>query len=706
MSRPARALGALAALFFLGLLVLSLVLPRIAASDAVRTRLTDAVRDATRRELSFDSLGAGLFPPRLELDAPRLSGDAAGPAASAERIELRLALLPLLVRAVVVRSLVVERGTLRLERSERGVRLAGEDLPEPPKREAPAEAKPERSGGERFAFGVQRVLLRGSSLQLDDRTREPAPHLALQNLEGEARASAPDAPVDVELRGDLESGGTLSLRGGGRASGPFEAILELADVELTPFSAYAGEAQLAARASGTLRASGSGTRPDHAVLDLAVEAVGIAAGEFTASGPLALHAELSGELREPVGPFRLDASGGELTYRRAFRKPAGVQALAEGTLRRERGEGGASLRAEGVTLDLGEVRATGELELAPRLRVALDAPPFEASALEALVPALAGRRLSGKLALVGLRVEAAPLSVHGDLTLDALGIAGPGSEPLVLRGALQGTGEAIEGRQLRVSLAGEEAPLTLRLDDLAGERRLRVAGHLERADSSALVAALGGDRELLSGPLDLDADLTAPLGGAQPPLAAARGEVSLRIAPGRLRNVSLLRSAFQAAGAAQAARGKDAEALRKHYGDEFESLAGHFHVAGGAARTDDLRLVYGGYTAELRGSVGLADRALDLHGELQVADNGPGRVRSIPLAAVQGTLDEPRVTLTREALAGVASAYAGDERRREKWEKKLDERLGEGRGKDVLQALDKVLKSLQEPPPEGAEPPE
>jgi len=706
-----RALAALAALLALALVALALALPRIAASDAVRARLSEAVRDATRRELSFTALGAGLLPPRLELDEARLSGDAAGPAASAERIELRLALLPLLARAVVVRSLVVEDASLRLVRTEQGVRLAGDDLAEPPKPERSAEPAQPRSEREGFAFGVQRVKLRRGALEIEDRTREPAPQLALRELEGELRASAPDAPVAVELSAVLESGGSVALRGEGRSAGPFDARIELGSVELAPFAPYAGALEVAARASGTLEVEGESARAGRARMDLRIDAERLAAADFAAHGPLGLQGELAGDLRAPAGPFRIDASEGELRLGSALHKAAGVRGVVSGTLRRERGAGGASLRAESLSLEIGGIRATGDAELSPRRRITLDAPPFEAAALEALVPALEGRDLAGSLALAGLRVEADPLAVFGSLRLDPLGLGGLGAEHLVLRGTLEGSGAEIVGRELRARLAGEEAPLTLQLADLAGSPQLHVAGRLEDADSSALIAALGGDRELLSGPLDLEADLRSPLGAKQQMLAGLRGDVSLHVAPGRLRNVSLLRSAFQATDAVSAARGKDPKALRRHYGDEFESLSGRFRIRDGRARTDDLQLVYAGYTAALRGEVGLADRALDLHGELRVGEEvdaalgaGSGRARTIPLASVTGTLDEPRVALTREAIAGIAAAYAGDERRREKWEKRLDEKLGEGRGKDVLHALDQVLESLQKPPAEG--PPE
>jgi hypothetical protein len=267
-------------------------------------------------------------------------------------------------------------------------------------------------------------------------------------------------------------------------------------------------------------------------------------------------------------------------------------------------------------------------------------------------------------------------------------------------------GGEIVGRDLRLALGGEPGPMTLRISDLAGAPRFAATAKLERADSSAVVAAFGGPRDRLSGPLDVDASLAGPLAGGDALLTALEGDVSLRIAPGKLRKVSLLRQALAVAGGVALVSGKgkdDADTVRRYGGDEFESLSGRFHVAKGRAQTDDLRLVYPDYTAQLRGNVGLADRALDLRGTLELEQPEKGRPRTIPLASVTGTIDAPEVALSREALAGAAAAYTGDERRRAKWESKLDKKLGDGQGKQVLEALDKVLQGMSQPKPEPEE---
>jgi hypothetical protein len=77
--------------------------------------------------------------------------------------------------------------------------------------------------------------------------------------------------------------------------------------------------------------------------------------------------------------------------------------------------------------------------------------------------------------------------------------------------------------------------------------------------------------------------------------------------------------------------------------------------------------------------------------------------REIPLAAVRGTLDDPKVSITSQAALAFAASVYGTDERREKLEKKLDERLGEGGGKQVIDLLEGVLggsrKKPAEPPP-------
>ncbi len=90
---------------------LAVLMPRIVKSDAVRERIETAARDAVGREVRYEDLDFGLFPPSLLVVGPSVAGPTPkhAPLLEAEELALRVALLPLLARTVVVDSLVLER---------------------------------------------------------------------------------------------------------------------------------------------------------------------------------------------------------------------------------------------------------------------------------------------------------------------------------------------------------------------------------------------------------------------------------------------------------------------------------------------------------------------------------------------------------------------------------------------------------------------
>jgi hypothetical protein len=140
-------------------------------------------------------------------------------------------------------------------------------------------------------------------------------------------------------------------------------------------------------------------------------------------------------------------------------------------------------------------------------------------------------------------------------------------------------------------------------------------------------------------------------------------------------------------------RGKD---LSRFEEEEFQELSADFRIDGGKLLTDNLLLRYAAARAELRGSVGLVDRALDLRGKLELSrelDAELGKAKGaptvIPIAHVAGTLDAPRVQIDREVLAQLALAYTGTDRVREKLEKKI--------GPAGTEILDELLRGGEKP---------
>jgi uncharacterized protein YhdP len=698
-----RVLAAAAVLFVLALVALWLALPRVLGSEAMRARLESAAHDATGRAVRWDALDVGLLPPRLVVEGVRIEDAAGGaPRFAAERIALEVALLPLLARAVVVDSLRLSGATARLVRTEQGIELPFLP-PEAEESEASAPREPSGPKDEGLALAVRQVALERSEIVLEDRTLDPAASLALRDLEARVRGESLAGPVHFELSGALASGGTLRGEGRAQSRGEVRFDLELAGVDLAVVAPYLDAGQTASgAATGKVAFQGGSGRPERLNLDLTVEAGRLEAEDLSVSGRFAVRADLTRQDAQVEGPFEVDATHAEVRYGGAFTKPPGQAATASGRLVAVDG----GLKLSDTHVRVRQVEADVWLETGARTRATVKAPAFDVAGLGELLPALAPLAPTGRVAVPELRVSTAPLALDGTLELPELVLHREGDPPLALRGRFEARGDRLRSRDLVASVSGQELGIDVVVAELASAPRFRADLSGERIDTKALLAAYDAGGGKLSGPLRISGRLQGPLAGKRPFLETVGGRLQAEIAPGRLEGVSLLRSTFDALGAGAAGpvagRLEGGGALERFDEDEFESLSGTFEIAAGRARSDDLRLVYRHYAVELWGSVGLADRSLDLAGRLTIGEAidaalaggeaaGSARPRVIRLARVTGTVDEPRVALSSEAVLTFASIYAADPRRREKWERKLDERLGEGAGREVLDALDEVL---------------
>lgn len=723
-----RLAGILVVLVVTALIALAVALPRLVRSDAARGRIEEAAREATGREIRYGELDFGLLPPRLVVREPEVKGASAGspPVFQAAGVELEIALAPLLAWTVVVDSLVVEGATVRLVRTPRGIGLAGEtvsaeapedgDAASSPSRaegselagEAAPERAPESDAGGGFALAVRKVALRDCQVLLEDRAVSPPITWEIREVVASASGKSLSEPIDFELRGALTSGGSFQASGQAEVDGPFRIDLQLEDVVLAPAAPYLAEGQRVRGAvSGTVTANGKEWEAERLDLDLLLRDGELAAEGLAIRGEMKIRADLAGGLEDGNGSFQVDATDAELEYGVAFRKGRGTAATATGRI--ETGPDG-QIRLRDTQVKIKNFEAEVQLETGARTRATVDAEPLELAGWETMIPALADFRPTGELTSRDLEVATEPLEVRGAVDLPNLRLRRPDGAEVVLRGGFRGTGDEIQSEKLVAVVAGQEIQLSIRVADLAGGPRLTTEVAADAVESSALLSLVTEKSKTLQGPLELRGGLASPLGGDRSLAETLQGTVRFRIEPGRLKGVSLLEKTFQGVGAAGdaalvAGRLKGGRTLQRFYDDEFEYLGGTLRIARGLASTDDLRLEYRNYTVDLRGTVGLKDQRLDLRGKLTIDDEidsaiasqgeddpeaKPGRSRVIPLARVTGTLESPRVEITDEAVIRFAALYA-TERRREKWERKIDERLGEGSGREVLDALDEIL---------------
>ncbi len=700
-----RALVILGALVVLAFALLALGLPRLVDRPEVRARIEAAAREATGRDVRFEGLAIGIFPPRVRVLRPVVAGASPSepPLFSADEAALRVALLPLLARTLVVDSLDVVKPTLRIVRTPR----TGPPS-EPPAAPGAGAAPLGQREDESLRLAVRHFALRDGTVVLVDHGVAPPVTWTIEDIRAEATGTSLAAPIDFTLSGRLGSGGVLRAQGTTTTSGNVDLQATLEAIDLAAAKPYAGKAAtaLAGKLGGTVHIKGSATATAAVDADLKVSNADVVAASMALHGPLTLHASLAGEPANLSGKFDVDATAAELVYQGGFTKPVGTPATVSGELVHD-AQG--ALGVDDLHLKLKNLDAQGTLRTGRRTRVELRAKPFDAGGWEALVPALGGGGLRGEIAPGTLAVSTGPLELEGAPAFNQLRVQLPNKPPLTIDGSLELAGDAVHTRDLVVHIAGQPFTVAAELTALATQPRYRAQLGANRVDSKALINAFSQRKDVFEGPLTLKSDFSGPLAPSAELVQTVRGTARVDVGHGRLRGVSLLRGTLDQLGSAgqlalAAGRAQGGKDLQRFYEDEFESIGGTFVVADGRATTDDLKMVYRHYVVDLQGRLGLIDQSLDMSGKLTIdkeldstvaaqtagASAASASVREIPLAHVTGTLSEPKVSIRPEDAASFAASYALG-RERGKLERKIDEKLGQGAGRDVLNTLDTLL---------------
>jgi len=679
------------ALLVAAVLALALLLPRLLATETVRERIQAAAEDAVGSEVRYGALEVGLLPPSLlVMDVTVAGATAASPRlVEAERVALRLALLPLLARTVVVESLSVRRPVVRLLRTAAGIEL--------PRREAAAspEPAPERAAGEGASVGIALAgfALHEGTVVLEDRSVSPAQTWELRDVELHARAESLDRPVGFDLVAELGGGGRVSASGSVSLAGSVQAEAELQAVELSPVRPYVG-GDLAGAFSGTVAVSGPVANPALLQLDGVVEGGRMRLDDAVLAGRLSVSAEVRQLRAAPSGRFDIDATAAQIRYGDVVAKQPGAAATVSGKIV---SASDGTIGLDDVVLRIRDFHATGRVRLGKRVRIVAEAPPFDLAGLHDVVPSLARYRLSGPARLENLAVTTSPLDVRGAVHLDGVTAVLPERGPVRLEGSIVGRGDHIDTEDLQVVAADQVIDVAASARELGGALRYRLDLTTRGADANRLLSTFSSKRDFLYGLLTLDGRVQGAALGDRPPLEDAAGRIHIDIDRGRLKGVSLLQLTFDHLGslgsvATLASRLLGGPDLSRFYGDDFQEISGSFDIADGFVRTDDLRIVYRSYTVDLRGALHLSDLGIDMTGRITIGDEigrALGRTdptaageNTIPLARVTGTLDRPQVRVTPE----VAAAFLGRMGAGSKLQRTLDDAVG-GEVGDLLEGI-------------------
>ncbi len=710
----------LVAVALVAIVALAFLVPRLLDQPEVRARIAEGAREVTGRELTWGALDVAFMPPGFEVTEAVLEPAAEEAPLAARRIALRVALLPLLGGVVAIDSLEIEGADLEIVRGADGIELpvrrpetSGEEAA--PSRGSDQGAAPDSvDGGEEdpIALAVRRVRLSDSRIVVIDRTTTPPARLALNGLDLTARGKPdPEAPIAFEASASFESGGKLELSGEASLDGAWSLQAELAGLGLAPFGAWVENVALLGQADIRMDATGSNGTPSGLTLEIEAQALELTREDLFVSGtiPVALTAAWL-ESGRVAGPLEIDLTQVAVRLGDQLDKPVGDALAVTGKLGWD-GADGLELGAAHVTLP--GVIVTGDFQVLPELAARLSAPGFDPAPLASWFPALADAPVEGRIGLEDWTLSLDPMRLGGAVHLEGVRVPLEAGHVAEVSGMLEGAGDAVDGTGLQVRVAEQLLTVSLRVSGLGTAPAARVEVEGTGLDSAALLAAIGGPDESLSGPLDLRALIEAPLDSDREFSQVVRGRAQFQVAPGRLRGVSLLRSTFDAFGsvgsvALLAGQTFGGSTLQKFYGEDFERLSGSALLANGVARTNDLRLDYRHYSADLAGAYHLADDRIDMTGQITLyeeidralAESTPGAVldptaravdKTIPLAHVSGTLDDPKVRVTSATVAAFARSYLDRRNRVGRLQDEVDERLGEGSGKAVFDVLEGIL---------------
>jgi uncharacterized protein involved in outer membrane biogenesis len=538
----------------------------------------------------------------------------------AERVDVSIKLLPLLIGELQVSKIRLDHPRIRLVQGPDGWNV--EDLIGPHRDRRPVSGAALRGQIRQrtacLAVLLEALTVRDGTLVLDRSSQDKgsAP-IEIHGLNVDATAPPPNAPLRISVSGRLP----------GEASGFFELTVSMRaeDEDRLPI-----EAQLSVRGLEAARL---------------VSYLG-----FSVSSPQGLRGTVDLEVKGAGDWPRLDLQA-EVNLQRLGLAPEGPSGKAHGEEAWLRAKG----RWDSETLDLPETSLrwkgqtiTGRLHLVnprmPKIGLELNVPQLDIESLVGMVTASnpgSGRAEEadsrrGRRAAVANPVPVTArtdppdgLQIEGIVRSDAVRWRG-----LVLtnaQGDFRYMGGVLTIRGLRGGFYGGSLSSGASFDWRGRPSRTSMTAHLERVQTEPLLKALQEERWTLSGIMTLDSNLE--LFGEPGPGALTRavGHSDLVVTGGRLTGYPPLERVMRTFDPVLKGAGTSS-AL-----NEFDRLSAHWTLDKGTLRTRDLLLQREGAKLLAAGSMNLQDQRLDFDVTARVA-------RATMEAKVSGTPTDPVVT--------------------------------------------------------------
>ena len=667
-------------------IVLALIgLERYSQTPAMHDRIRAISVSQWGRPLVYDRLEVDLLPPGLNLTDVSLPGSAPNDPDffKAHRLDLRMALLPLLRMAVVIDSLEIEGLDIEVIRNESGF-----DWPSSPSSsvsEAEAESTP--SGESWFLkmdWGLRHLRVRNARVAVIDKTISPAETFGLESIDWTISRSDDELPVKIDFQADSIGGGRLTVRGNSNRQARLDLEMTVNDLDLSGAThalaaVFDRKIETQAILSGKAHVRGPWKTPELLKFETEILSSALRYDDYSVTGRIGLKGNFDALRPKLHGHLTLDAMNAAVSMGDFFHKSKETPLHVDSEWRVDADLGG---EIAFDRIELASINASGKVLFGENFELRLETDTFPASALALLSPELSGQGAQGSLTIQGLVYRHDPLAIQGTLRAEALHVDFKDGGGVSLSARLLGQGQSVILSDGNFSAGGQNLSITGQVEELSGQLPFELNVETPKPiRANAFLSGLSPTLEdALYGPVMMRAQLTgsgAHLGSEVDFFDSLNGTLNLRMGKaiegvdegGRIVGFSLLSSLFNSmAKYGQVNRlthfllGDKAPDLSDRTEDAFEKAELVSKVNRGVCEIQSAEIVEASYSANLLGNMRLIDLSLDLRGQIQLGEktsavlgtsSGSGNIE-IPVAHIGGTLSDPQVDLSESAVLALS----------------------------------------------------
>lgn len=593
----------------------AIILKRAARPEKLRTLAEQKLTAAAGEPVHIAGMDFHIFPlPTLDATGVAV-GDPSKPALSLERVVIKPAILPLLGRHLIIRSVELEKPDLTFRRDRNGKWIFPLTLP------AAKGGGAKKSGGE--APVIQKLLIKNGRIHYrDEKFLAPGGRpldLTLSGIDAEWNLGAAGG-LDVKLQGSLQDGGQVSLSAKKSPSLSMEANLKsVKAATLAPLLwSFARIAPVSGKVS--IQTQAKGPDLDHLAADVSVKLDQVGSPGFgapKATGPIT---PVSGSIRSGL---KWTSSGVDITSVSADLPHTHITGSGRA------GSGGASLNLASQSVD------------------SRDLPALQALFGMAPIPGLS---ISGKCPLkVSIRIPSGPrpLSATGSAEIEALRLSTLQIEQVSTKLNLASGVLKLSPLTFKAYGGAEKGEITLDLDRTPIQYAVKT--EMSGVDVNKVLSSNTKVKDTLYGTGLAKADVKGVGFTAGALKQSLSGTASLDVKKGVIKNFPLLATVNRVL-KVTGGSGKDTQ---------FDSLTGDFKIAGGKAHSDNINLKAGEMTVHGAGDIGF-NLILDIKGrivfspektqelvhsvgELSSLVNQKGRL-VLPLV-ISGSVDNPSINI-------------------------------------------------------------